>query len=293
LVAVTAAVALASVGAVAALGLPARQTPPPALAAAVGEPSAPEVGPTPRTAAAEEAGAPEVDPTHRAAAAEEATADAEPIDPAPVQQGKARADRTPAPTLKPSATRSGVGAEVALTAPQPGAQGREVAEPAERSGSAAAGPSSSGWVCDDGVRLADPSGRRWTVERISFRAMGGYERIVLHLDQDGSASSAATALGASIASSSTQGSSRSRARAAVRRGVGIELSGGIRAGLELRGYRPQGLRAIRDVSIQRDGPASRVFISVSSDGCFRMRAPAWQRGRSAGAAAELIVDVRR
>ena len=80
----------------------------------------------------------------------------------------------------------------------------------------------------------------------------------------------------------------------MRRGIGIELAGGIRSGLELRAYRPQGLRTIRELSIYRSGPESRVLISVASDGCFRMRAPAWQQGASAGgAAAQLIVDVRR
>jgi hypothetical protein len=166
--------------------------------------------------------------------------------------------------------------------------------PSERSVGPRAPRTRSGWVCDDSVRLADATGRRWTVDRVSFRAMGGHERIVLHLEQDGPASVTATAFGASMASSSVRGSSQARTRPAVRHGIGIELAGGIRSGLELRAYRPQGLRTIRELSIYRSGSASRVLVSVASDGCFRLRAPAWQQGASVGGAnAQLIIDVRR
>lgn len=154
--------------------------------------------------------------------------------------------------------------------------------------------SRTGWVCDDSVRLADAQSRRWVVDRVSFRAMGGYERIVLHLDQDGPASLTATAFGAPVASSSVRGSAQAATRPAVRRGIGVELSGGIRSGLELRGFRPQGLRTIRDLSLYRAGSTSRLFITVASDGCFRMRAPAWHAGASGGGATgQLIIDIRR
>jgi hypothetical protein len=152
----------------------------------------------------------------------------------------------------------------------------------------------SGWVCGDSVRLADATGRRWIVDRVSFHAMGGHERILLHLDEDGPASATATVFGTAMASSGVQGSARARSRPAVRHGIGLELAGGLRSGLELRRFRPQGLRTIRELSIQRDGAVARVLITVASDGCFRLRAPAWQPGRSGTADdGQLIIDVRR
>jgi hypothetical protein len=123
--------------------------------------------------------------------------------------------------------------------------------------------------------------------------MDGFERVILHLDLDGPASMAATAFGAPMALSRVRGSGGALSRSAVRQGVGVELSGGIRSGLELRGYRPQGLRMIRDLSLYRAGRTSRLLIGLASEACFRMKAPAWQEGTSgAGATAQLIIDVR-
>jgi hypothetical protein len=123
--------------------------------------------------------------------------------------------------------------------------------------------------------------------------MDGFERVILHLDEDGPASMTASALGAPMAASSVRGSGGSTSRSALRRGIGVELSGGLRSGLELRGFRPRGLRTIRDLSLYRSGSTSRLLIGLSGGGCFRMKALAWQSG-AAGAAADeqLIIDVR-
>jgi hypothetical protein len=96
-----------------------------------------------------------------------------------------------------------------------------------------------------------------------------------------------------MAASGVRGAGGSTLRAAVRRGIGVELSGGIRSGLELRGFRPKGLRTIRDLSLYRDGSRSRLLIGLASGGCFRMKALPWQAG-SAGATADrqLIIDVK-
>lgn len=151
--------------------------------------------------------------------------------------------------------------------------------------------SRTGWVCDDTARVTDARGGRWSVDRISFHAMGGYERVILHLDREGATGSTGTVSGEAFETASI----RSHAPAAARPGsgrktIGIDLGTGIRSGLDLRAFRPKGLQSIRELSIFRGGPASRVLISVASDGCFRMRAPASQAGATT---AQLIVDVQR
>jgi hypothetical protein len=152
----------------------------------------------------------------------------------------------------------------------------------------------TGWVCDDAVRVTDTRGARWSVDWVSFRAMRGFERVVLHLDRQGPGRAGATAFGQALATSAVQAFAPAAARpSSGRTTIGIELGGGIRSGLDLRGYRPSGLQTVRELSIYRTGSEARVLISVASDGCFRMRVPAWQSGASAGATtAQLIVDVR-
>jgi hypothetical protein len=152
----------------------------------------------------------------------------------------------------------------------------------------------SGWVCDEAIRVTDTRGGRWSVDRVSFRAMGAYERVVLHLDRQGPGGAAATASGKAFATSAVEAFAPAAARpTSGRMTIGIELGGGIRGGLELRRFRPQGLQTIRELSIYRSGPESRVLISVASDGCFRMRAPAWGSRSGDATTAQLIVDVRR
>jgi hypothetical protein len=181
-----------------------------------------------------------------------------------------------------------VGPDAGVSRPHP-APSRAEAEP-RSSGSSR---TRSGWVCDEAVRISDARSGRWSVRSISFRAMHGYERVILHLDREGSGSSGASAAGEVVANSAIRSFAPMAARpGAGRTTIGIELTGGIRSGLDLRSFRPQGLQTIRELSIYRAGPKARLLISVASDGCFRMRAPAWHPASAAGATGQLIVDVR-
>jgi hypothetical protein len=182
-----------------------------------------------------------------------------------------------------------VGPDAEVSRPDP-APSRAEAEPR----SSGLARTRSGWICEDAVRLSDARGGRWSVDSVSFRDMNGYERVILHLDREGGSGSRASAAGEAFATSAIRSFAPMAARpGAGRTTIGIELAGGIRSGLDLRAFRPQGLQTIRELSIYRAGPEARVLISVASDGCFRMRAPAWQGGAASPAtSAQLVVDVR-
>jgi hypothetical protein len=180
-----------------------------------------------------------------------------------------------------------VGPDAGVSRPNP-APSRAETEP-RSSGSARA---RSGWVCDGNVRLGDARGGRWSVGSITFRAMDGYERVILHLGRQGGGATTSVTGEAFVSSAIRSFAPLSARPGSGRTTIGLELSGGLSSRLELRAFRPQGLRTIRGLSIVRAGSADRVLISVASDGCFRMRAPAWQQDGSAGTAAQLIVDVR-
>jgi hypothetical protein len=211
-------------------------------------------------------------------------------------------DSTTAPASEPAASAASVASVAAPISTAPPARTSDLgvaitADPGATSGRAAeagASRATTGWVCGGSARITDAQPRRWSVGRVSFRAMGDHERVILHLDRTGVGGDVATASGHAFGTSAVRGDTGGGARpASARSAIGIALGGGMRGGLTLRAFRPQGLQAIRELSIGRSGLRSRVLISVAPDACFRLRAPAWEAGTSPDATtAQLIMDVR-
>lgn len=129
--------------------------------------------------------------------------------------------------------------------------------------------------------------------RVAFRPARGYERVVLHLRRIGSGGDPATISASAVRSSRLGEAVRGVRTPRGRSTISLVLSGGVDGNLGVRGYRPKGLAHLTEFSVYpaaRGG--SRVLISTDTDGCFRVRVPAWSAGGSAARKTTVYVDVR-
>jgi hypothetical protein len=152
----------------------------------------------------------------------------------------------------------------------------------------------NGWVCQGQLQLEDPRGRDWSFTRAAFREGEGYERVILYLDRLGFGAGDPASL--TVEAFPTERVSRLvpgvRPPAAGRSTVVVHLADGFRNNLGLRGYRPSGLRTIKEFSVFPAGRSSaRVLISTTADGCFRVRVPAWT-GTAKTRKAQVYIDLK-
>jgi hypothetical protein len=153
----------------------------------------------------------------------------------------------------------------------------------------------NGWVCDEDVRLEGPKGRGWSVGRVSFLAKGSYERVLLHLERAGPDIGAPPSVTAEAFATSRIRDYVARAArpGSGRTTVGIHLANGIKGTLGLRGYRPRGMQTLREFSAYpAAGGSTKMLITVAGDGCFRLRAPAWNDDAANSQTGQIYLDIR-
>ena len=151
-----------------------------------------------------------------------------------------------------------------------------------------------GWVCDGVLRLDDARARDWTITRASFVPSNGYERVILRLNRFGSGTGAPASLTAeTVPTARVARSVPGVGRPSLgRTTVVLQFEDGVKTDVNLRGYRPGGLRTIKEFSAYPAGSgASRVLISSTSDGCFRVRTPDWRRAKGSNEA-QIIIDIK-
>ena len=144
------------------------------------------------------------------------------------------------------------------------------------------------------LRLDDARARDWTITRASFVPSNGYERVILHLNRFGSGSGAPASLTAeTVPISRVARSVPGVGKPSLgRTTVVLQFQDGVKTDVNLRGYRPGGLRSIKEFSAYPAGSgASRVLISSASDGCFRVRTPDWRRSKGSNQA-QIIIDIK-
>ncbi len=192
--------------------------------------------------------------------------------------------------------------------PEAGSE-RQVAPAApDEAGASLARPSSSarlnrdtsssyagGWFCEGAVVIDDSRVRDWSLGRVSFRARPGFERVVLHLERAGSGSG-------DPASITAEAMPTARVRSEVpgvvrpsngRTTIALQLGDGFTGNLGLRGYRPSGLATITEFSVYPQGRDGRnVLISTTSNGCFRVRVPAWSDPSGSVRRGDVIIDLK-
>ena len=144
------------------------------------------------------------------------------------------------------------------------------------------------------LQLDDARARDWTITRASFLPSKGYERVILRLNRFGSGSGAPASLTAeTVPTARVARSVPGVGRPALgRTTVVLQFEDGVKSDVNLRGYRPAGLRSIREFSAYPAGSgASRVLISSTSDGCFRVRTPDWRRAKGSNQA-QIVIDIK-
>jgi hypothetical protein len=183
-----------------------------------------------------------------------------PVDPVP----EAGSQRQPEPAAPVEA-----GASLALPPP--------ASRPNRDTSSSYAG----GWFCEGAVVIDDSRVRDWSLGRVSFRARPGFERVVLHLERAG--------IGSGEPASITAEARPSNGRTTI----ALQLDDGFTGNLGLRGYRPSGLATITELSVFPRGRDGRnVLISTTSNGCFRVRVPAWSDPSGSVRRGDIIIDLK-
>ena len=173
---------------------------------------------------------------------------------------------------------------------QPAQSNREAALPAQEIEGYA-----GGWVCNEEVVIEDSRVRDWSIGRVSFRIRDGFERVVLHLDRAGAGSGdpptiTADSMGSWRVEERVPGTGRP---GLGRRSVTLQLDDGFSGSLGLRRYRPSGLAIIKEFSVYPAGRDGRnVVISADTDGCYRVRAAAWNDESGSVRRAEIHVDIK-
>ena len=62
----------------------------------------------------------------------------------------------------------------------------------------------------------------------------------------------------------------------------------------LRGYRPQGLKLLKEFSLVSGNGSRSALLSVNGDGCYRITSPLWKKSASGkDGRAEIHIDVLR
>lgn len=247
--------------------------------------AAPEVAAEPEPAdQPESAAVPAAEPESAPQAEAESAVLAEPesaAEPEAVPRAEPLAE--PAPAAEPE-----VGVE--REARQPAESIRSVALPSRETEDYA-----GGWVCNDEVVIEDSRVRDWSIGRVSFRIRDGFERVVLHLDRAGVGSGdpptiTADAMGSWNVEERVPGTGRP---GLGRRSVTLQLDDGFSGSLGLRRYRPAGLTIIKEFSVYPAGRDGRnVVISADTDGCYRVRAAAWNDESGSVRRAEIHVDIK-
>jgi hypothetical protein len=151
------------------------------------------------------------------------------------------------------------------------------------------------WVCDGRVRLQDPVGRSWAVRKVTLSSRPSFDTVTLHLVRTGlSAASPTTMVATALPTSRLRsllpaGLAPARGRTTAR----LDFSRAVSNVLDLDGYRPSGVRWVRELSLYRAaGGRVRALVSADSDGCFRVRAPAWSEGGANARSATISLDIR-
>ena len=151
------------------------------------------------------------------------------------------------------------------------------------------------WVCSEKIVIDDSRVRDWSISRVSFRVRDGYDRVVLQLERAGrgsgdAASITADSMGSWKVKENIAGASRP---GLGRRSNTLQHEDGFSGSLSLRGSRPSGLDIVKEVSIHRAGRDGRnVVISADTDGCYRVRVPAWNDPSGSVRRAEIHVDIK-
>ena len=152
----------------------------------------------------------------------------------------------------------------------------------------------NGWVCDGELALKDERLRDWAITRVSFLPGDGFERVALQLERagDGSGGAATVTAEAFPTGRVKQEVPAVRQPSSGRTTIALQFRGGVRSEVGLRGYQPSGLTSIKEFNSYPVGQtASRLLVSSSTSGCFRVRVPAFNASPNAQRG-QVLIDIK-
>jgi hypothetical protein len=144
--------------------------------------------------------------------------------------------------------------------------------------------------------IVDLHGRTWQRERVRFLDEPNYERVVLALQRTGRVregrGAQVTVERMPVADLATEFPGAPRPRRG-RTALVVRMDGVVQAP-DLRGYRPEGLDLVRELSIVRGTRARTAILALAGDGCYQVRIPVFGPTATGNEdRAEIFVDIRR
>ena len=153
------------------------------------------------------------------------------------------------------------------------------------------------WICEGDVQVEGPSSSAWEIQRVDFLILGDKERLVIHLQRTGPGDGQPVTLTAQRFHTDfiRRFAPRAARPASGRFTVGLLLTRGVKDEVNLRSYRPSGMRVVKEVSSYKaPGPSTRIVTTVGGEGCFRLTVPAWTGPDAENVKkARIFLDVRR
>ena len=152
----------------------------------------------------------------------------------------------------------------------------------------------NGWVCDGELSLKDERLRDWAITRVSFLPGDGFERVALQLERVGAGSGGAAVMSAEVFPTARvkEAVPNVRQPSSGRTTLALQFRGGVRSQIGLRGYQPSGLSSVKEFNAYPVGQtASRVLVSSSGSGCFRVRVPAFTASPNAQRG-QVLIDIK-
>jgi len=152
------------------------------------------------------------------------------------------------------------------------------------------------FVCEAQAPLIDPLDRRWKISQVSFRRGGGIERVIYHLQRDGTAAPAETSVMVDpmpIDDPNLEADTGVDRPSAGDTALSVYFGPGIRDATGLKHYTPRGVETVKDLSIYRlPSGYSLSSVGVIGEGCYQLRVPAFDDPESGTQTIEVYLDIQ-
>jgi hypothetical protein len=150
-----------------------------------------------------------------------------------------------------------------------------------------------GGAAPDPIR--DLRDRTWRVRKVSFRGMGGFERVIIHLDRLGDARTGdrTMAIAGRVSTNELAELPSDVRPERERRGLLRIALAGVPEGPELRAFRPLGIGSVGELSLLPGRNGRTALLTIDHDACYRIRVPEWgPSGSDDARRAEVVIDIR-
>jgi hypothetical protein len=169
---------------------------------------------------------------------------------------------TPTPPAVPAATPLATATPVLTPAPTPSPPTPSQA------------PAPQAYVCDDSIVITDSLGASWKLRRVDWSNMGGYDRLVVTLDQQGAGGNGTQAIVHVLPPDEVPTTLKVPPPQAGATAVALGLFQDVRLTWSLD--RALTLPALKWITMEKDDNGYPwVVLGVKGDACYSLQVPAW------------------